>query len=132
MDSWMQEKEGLRQEMEEMRMRMELNEARTKKTKEVVTLDPLATSNNKREGSFVGSVVGASKMTQEVDSSRTIGEYRRLSSAEIKEKREKRLCFRCDEPFSREHRCKNKQLRMLLLAEEDEVEEERVVEVEIQ
>ena len=41
----------------------------------------------------------------------------------MKEKREK-LCFRCDEPFSRDHRCKNKQLRMIIMEEDDEIEED--------
>ena len=37
----------------------------------------------------------------------------------MKEKREKKLCFRCDEPFSRDHKCTNKHLRMIILEEEE-------------
>ncbi|KAF1899538.1 hypothetical protein Lal_00019666 [Lupinus albus] len=36
MDNWMQDKEELRLEREEMRTRLELNKARTKKTKDLV------------------------------------------------------------------------------------------------
>ena len=43
----------------------------------------------------------------------------------MREKRVNGLCFRCDEPFTREHRCKNRQFRMIILeAKEEEVEEE--------
>ncbi|KAF1860439.1 hypothetical protein Lal_00037783 [Lupinus albus] len=67
-------------------------------------------------------VAGASRTVQEVDSSKSMGEYMRLTSAKLMEKREKGPCFRCDEPFTRDHICKNKQLRMIILAEEEEAE----------
>ncbi|MCH79856.1 Ty3/gypsy retrotransposon protein, partial [Trifolium medium] len=44
--------------------------------------------------------------------------FRQLSSAELTERREKGLCFNCDERFSRNHRCKARFL--LLIAEEEE------------
>jgi hypothetical protein len=43
--------------------------------------------------------------------------FRQLSSAEIAERREKGLCFNCDERFSRNHRCKARFL--LLIANTD-------------
>ena len=36
--------------------------------------------------------------------------FKRLSEAELKAKREKGLCFRCDEKYSIGHQCKNKEL----------------------
>ncbi|KAL6495833.1 hypothetical protein OROGR_030396 [Orobanche gracilis] len=47
------------------------------------------------------------------------GEFKRLTGAGMREKREKGLCFRCDEPYHREHKCKNKQFRMIILEEDD-------------
>ncbi|MCI23468.1 hypothetical protein A2U01_0044648, partial [Trifolium medium] len=44
--------------------------------------------------------------------------YRPLSLAEMTERREKGLCFNCDERFSRAHRCKARFL--LFIADEDE------------
>ncbi|CAL0306354.1 unnamed protein product [Lupinus luteus] len=63
--------------------------------------------------SSVGSV-----QTSENNKSRG-GGFKHLSAAEMREKREKGLCFRCDEPYSREHRCKNGQFRMIVMEEED-------------
>ncbi|KAL2232925.1 UNVERIFIED_CONTAM: hypothetical protein Sindi_1472500 [Sesamum indicum] len=37
-----------------------------------------------------------------------------LTEAEVKAKREKNLCFRCDEPYTPGHRCKHRQVYMLL------------------
>ncbi|KAF1871765.1 hypothetical protein Lal_00020560 [Lupinus albus] len=89
----------------------------------VVSLDSSTTSNNKRESSFVGSI-GTSRTVQEAESSKSMGEYRRLTSAKMKENREKGLCFRYDEPFTRDRICKNKQSRMIILTEEEEAEKE--------
>ncbi|XP_019431030.1 PREDICTED: uncharacterized protein LOC109338290 [Lupinus angustifolius] len=52
------------------------------------------------------------------------GGFKQLSGAEMREKREKGLCFRCDEPYHRDHRCKNKQLKMLILEEDEDSEGE--------
>ncbi|KAL2235596.1 UNVERIFIED_CONTAM: hypothetical protein Sindi_1291800 [Sesamum indicum] len=41
-----------------------------------------------------------------------------LTEAEVKAKREKNLCYRCDEPYVPRHRCKYKQVYMLLNDEE--------------
>ncbi|KAF1884458.1 hypothetical protein Lal_00028336 [Lupinus albus] len=87
----------------------------------IVSLDSSTTSNNKRKGSFGGSVAGASRTIQEAESSKSMGEYRRLTSTEMKKKS---MCFRCHEPFTRDRICKNKQLRMIILDGEEKVEKE--------
>lgn len=48
----------------------------------------------------------------------TIGP-RRLTEAELQERRAKGLCFRCDERWSAGHRCKHKELSVLMVAEEE-------------
>lgn len=45
---------------------------------------------------------------------------RRLSDKELQQKRAKGLCFRCDEKWSMGHRCKKKELSVLLIEEEEE------------
>jgi len=40
---------------------------------------------------------------------------RHLSNVEYQEKRAKGLCFFCDEPFSPDHSCKNKSLKLMLM-----------------
>lgn len=62
----------------------------------VVTVESKSLEDKKTE---TGS--GSSANTANVAPALRSGDYRQLSSAEMKEKREKRLCFRCDEPFSR-------------------------------
>lgn len=57
--------------------------------------------------------------------------YKRLSEEEYRKRREKGLCFKCDEKYTAGHRCKNQQLRvfmvhddeLLTLEEEDRMEE---------
>ena len=41
-----------------------------------------------------------------------------MSDEEYKEKRVKGLCFACDERYTPEHMCKNKQFKFLILEEE--------------
>lgn len=50
------------------------------------------------------------------------GEIRRLSEKELQYKREHGLCFRCDEKWAVGHRCKKKELSILLGHEEEEEE----------
>lgn len=59
---------------------------------------------------------------------RPTGEVRRLSEKELKEKREKGLCFRCDEKWSINHRCRRRELSVLL-AMDDESETEEIGEL---
>lgn len=54
--------------------------------------------------------------------------FKGLSEAEWKSKREKGLCFRCDEKYSIGHRCKNRELQVMMIY--DEEMEEEVVEAE--
>lgn len=54
---------------------------------------------------------------------RNFGEVRRLTDKEFQDKRAKGLCFRCDDKWSMGHRCKKKELSVLLLdGEEDETD----------
>lgn len=51
--------------------------------------------------------------------------YRQLSDAKYKEKLQKRLCFRCDEKkYGPGHRCKSKQLQVLVVETEDRGEDD--------
>ncbi|XP_030479409.2 uncharacterized protein LOC115696659 [Cannabis sativa] len=49
---------------------------------------------------------------------------KRLSPAEIKEKREKGLCFTCDEKYSFGHKCKNRVLILCTQGDEEEDEDD--------
>lgn len=72
----------------------------------VVTVEPQAntSTDHKNEGSTVGSVTAPSRNSAGVENARNRGgEFKHLTGAEMREKREKNLCFRCDEPYSRDH-----------------------------
>ena len=45
--------------------------------------------------------------------------FKRLSEAKWKAKREKGLCFRCDEKYSIGHRCKNKELQVMMIHDKE-------------
>lgn len=64
-----------------------------------------------------------STITRTLPIAKPIGELRRLSEKELQFKRERGLCFKCDEKWHVGHRCKQKELSMLLTCDE-EVEEE--------
>lgn len=55
-------------------------------------------------------------------SSKANGEIRRLSDAEMQLKREKGLCYRCDDKWSIGHRCKRRELSVLLTCDGEEDE----------
>ncbi|KAJ0078045.1 hypothetical protein Patl1_36617 [Pistacia atlantica] len=59
--------------------------------------------------------------------------FRRLTDAELQYKRERGLCYKCDEKFGPPHRCKNRTLQVLLVmdAEEEQREAETMVTNEI-
>lgn len=42
--------------------------------------------------------------------------FRRWTDSELQARCDKGLCYRCDEPFSKGHRCKNKELHLYLVA----------------
>lgn len=54
------------------------------------------------------------------------GGFKRLAKDKYKRKREKGIYFRCDKKFLPAHRCKNKQLNVLLFFEEAEDELEAI------
>lgn len=43
--------------------------------------------------------------------------FKRMTDEEYQRRRGKGLCYRCDEKFSPSHRCKNRQLQVLLVSE---------------
>ncbi|OIW20258.1 hypothetical protein TanjilG_07417 [Lupinus angustifolius] len=90
-----------------------------------ITVDSKPWTERKSDQSSVGSVSLNKNTSQAGEGGRSRGTgFKHLTAVEMKEKREKGLCFRCDEPFNRDHRCKNKQLRMLLMEEDEEESEE--------
>ena len=56
--------------------------------------------------------------------------YRRLTEDELQDKREKGICYRCDERFFVGHRCKNRQFQVLLV--EDNKDDRTLEEVELE
>lgn len=48
-----------------------------------------------------------------------------MSDAEMQERREKGLCFWCDQKYHRNHKCPSKFL-MMIGADDEEVEEEMI------
>ncbi|KAL8135171.1 hypothetical protein AgCh_010001 [Apium graveolens] len=55
-----------------------------------------------------------------VPPAKPMGEIRRLSEKELQYKREKGLCFRCDDKWVVGHKCRRKELSVLLSQGEDE------------
>ncbi|XP_016558818.1 uncharacterized protein LOC107858601 [Capsicum annuum] len=51
------------------------------------------------------------------------GQFRRLFDSEFARKRQQGLCFRCDEKFGPNHRCKNRQLNLLIILESPNIDE---------
>ena len=49
-----------------------------------------------------------------------------LTSKQMEEKRLKNICFWCDEKFSPRHRCKNRQLYILTVQDEEEWKNEKL------
>ncbi|KAA0034006.1 ty3-gypsy retrotransposon protein [Cucumis melo var. makuwa] len=44
--------------------------------------------------------------------------YRRWTDLELLARKEKGICYRCDEPFSKGHHCKNRELRLCVVADD--------------
>ncbi|KAL9444267.1 hypothetical protein AB3S75_017449 [Citrus x aurantiifolia] len=93
------------------------------------------TKTHKTDGGFIrvgGSTRGGSYHSEASRASyvanhnagRFSGEVRRLSDSELQKKREKGLCYRCDEKWAPGHRCKKKELAVLLTYDMDEAEQE--------
>lgn len=56
---------------------------------------------------------------------------RRLTDSELQAKRDKGICYRCDEKWAPGHRCKQKELRVLLCTDETVDEEMGEIEEEV-
>ncbi|KAE8648602.1 hypothetical protein Csa_008271, partial [Cucumis sativus] len=54
--------------------------------------------------------------------------FRRWTDFELQARCDKGLCYRCDEPFSKGQRCKNKELRLYLVA--NDLEDTKMEDVE--
>ena len=72
--------------------------------------------SNGPSNSFAGSV----SVNKPENNNRPRG-FQRLTEAELQEKRKKGECFRCEEKWSTSHVCRNKQLRIMLVTDEDDV-----------
>lgn len=59
-------------------------------------------------------------MTGPQNTAKSGGEMRRLTDKELQEKRAKGLCFRCDDKWSMGHRCKKRELSVLVIEEEED------------
>ncbi|XP_062103343.1 uncharacterized protein LOC133814394 [Humulus lupulus] len=78
-------------------------------------------AQNEAGSASVGSTSNVTAASKFQTLNNTSLPVKRLSPAEIKEKREKGLCFTCDEKYSFGHKCKN---RVLILCAQGEEEEE--------
>ncbi|KAF7802354.1 Retrotransposable element Tf2 [Senna tora] len=89
-----------------------------------------ASSSNSRKTESKDGEARSSNSSMLTNKSR----YRKLSDEEIARKRRLGECFTCDEKWGPTHKCKNKQLHLLILSgtlEEDEAEE-LGIEIEVQ
>lgn len=82
-----------------------------------------AKSTTTKKQSVVRSVSATSNKT-------TGTQIRKLTDADIAKKRSLGLCYRCDEKYSPTHRCKNRQLQVMIL-QPCEGEDEEELEVEM-
>lgn len=80
------------------------------------------TKGNIATTSTVGSNSGSN--TERSYNKGRSGGLKRLSETEMQEKIRKGECFKCDEKYGPNHVCKNKQFRVMLLEEGEEIEEE--------
>lgn len=80
-------------------------------------------NENKSGNIFLMRTITLRRVT--ADENRQEGPAKRLSNAEFQARRDKGLCFRCDERYHAEHKCKAKEqreLRMFMVRENNEVE----------
>lgn len=71
---------------------------------------------------FQNSTYLATKNPNSIPVAKPFGDVRRLGEKELQYKRERGLCFCCDEKWAVGHRCKRKELSILLGIEEGEVD----------
>ena len=70
-----------------------------------------------------GEIKGNTLRSPGPNENRREGTYKRLSNAEFQIRKEKGLCFRCNEKYSADHKCKMKdhlELRMFVVANDKE------------
>lgn len=51
---------------------------------------------------------------------RPISEIRKLSEKEVQLRKERGLCYRCDDKWNPGHKCRKKELSVLLIGEDDD------------
>nr|GMD52624.1 Retrovirus-related Pol polyprotein from transposon 297 [Ipomoea batatas] len=81
------------------------------------TTIPAFSNSTRSTGKIVQGLLPAPKITQPSMTNTTLP-IRKFSVAEIRERRDKGLCFHCDERYSPGHRCKG--CFLLLIGDEDE------------
>ncbi|XP_028554071.1 uncharacterized protein LOC114580489 [Dendrobium catenatum] len=79
---------------------------------------PLMTGGPKAATILPPREVAKEKTTMAVNQ----GGFKRLTDSELKEKRAKGLCYRCDEKFTPGHRCKEKTLHVIIVGDSEEEE----------
>ena len=73
-------------------------------------------------------MIRATLPTEVKEGSRKEPQFKRLMEAEIIEKRAKGLCYRCDEKFVLGHRCKLRELQVLMVLNDEEYGESAEIE----
>ncbi|KAK1357637.1 hypothetical protein POM88_050893 [Heracleum sosnowskyi] len=58
--------------------------------------------------------------TSQMSTTKPPHEFRRLTEKELQKKKAKGICFRCDNKWTLGHRCRRKELSVILIDEEDE------------
>lgn len=69
-------------------------------------------SEKTAQGSYYRPNTMKIQLLEKMGAQRREGSNRRLSDAEIRKKRDKGLCLKCDEKYSPDHRCKSKEERI--------------------
>lgn len=64
--------------------------------------------------------VNVSRYSGSTSSAKNLGEVRRLTEKELQEKRAKGLCFRCDDKWAIGHRCRRRELSVILVDDDEE------------
>ncbi|KAJ9562283.1 hypothetical protein OSB04_007443 [Centaurea solstitialis] len=112
------------EEAMELAMKIEAKNAVLAKERSIVggrkTGLSFSTSKNATEPSM--SVNSPNALASSVN--RTGSGFRRLTDQEVQQKRTLGLCYRCDEKYSPGHRCKKRELSVLLVQSEETREEE--------
>ncbi|KAK2367913.1 hypothetical protein QL285_081155 [Trifolium repens] len=88
---------------------------RTFNYSKTITSEPEKKTQGQTIQSVVGSSVGEENSSQTSEAVK--GQiFKKLTDAELQDRRVKGLCFRCDEKFGPSHKCPSKQLQVLIMA----------------